>query len=499
MLSDRKHRNLSLRPPLTPDVKPLPEGFDAFEVRNMQVHAADSFFKIFQDLACGSVVVDRNARITWIDEKYIAFLGLPPDINLIGRPINEVVENTRMPEVMRESKAIPFDVMETKKGWCVVSRFPLFDGNGVVVGGFGFVMFGDLEPLKSISGKIEALRSDLHSARSKLEALRRSKYNFAQFVGSCDAVSAVKRQARKAAASDSTILILGETGTGKELMAQAIHAASRRANRHFVGINIAAIPEELMEAELFGVKYGAYTGADRSGRVGKVALAHEGTLFLDEVADMPLKIQVKLLRALQEREVEPLGSNTVTCVDVRVIAASSRNLMALIEEGKFRADLYYRLNVVPLTIPPLRERLDDIPLLVEVLIEDICKSQRTAVKEIAKDAIQLLRSHAWPGNVRELRNVLERTCVLSSNHLLTAADFAEISGEYSFTSPSKPATTVAHTLGNAVEQLERKLIVDAWHKSHGNKLQAAKILGISRSNLYAKLQEYGISATDDRP
>jgi DNA-binding NtrC family response regulator len=173
--------------------------------------------------------------------------------------------------------------------------------------------------------------------------------------------------------------------------------------------------------------------------------------------------------------------------------------MALIEEGKFRADLYYRLNVVPLTIPPLRERLDDIPLLVEVLIEDICKSQRTAVKEIAKDAIQLLRSHAWPGNVRELRNVLERTCVLSSNHLLTAADFAEISGEYSFTSPSKPATTVAHTLGNAVEQLERKLIVDAWHKSHGNKLQAAKILGISRSNLYAKLQEYGISATDDRP
>ena len=186
-------------------------------------------------------------------------------------------------------------------------------------------------------------------------------------------------------------------------MAQAIHAASRRANRHFVGINVAAIPEDLMEAELFGVRYGAYTGADKKGRVGKLALAHGGTLFLDEVADMPLQIQVKLLRALQEREIEALGSNCVTQVDVRVIAASSRDLVALVNEGKFRADLYYRLNVVPLTIPPLRGRVDDIPLLCEVLIEDICKTQSIGVKEISNEAVTKLQAHNWPGNVRELR------------------------------------------------------------------------------------------------
>lgn len=473
--------------------KPLPDGFSSLEVRNMHVHAAESFFKIFQDLACGSVVVNRDARITWIDEKYIAFLGLPAGTDLTGRPIREVVENTRMPEVLKEGKAIPFDVMETKNGWCVVSRFPLFDGNGAVVGGFGFVMFGNLEPLKSISQRIEALRTDLHSTRSKLEALRRSKYNFSQFVGNSEVVAAVKRQARKAAATDSTVLLLGETGTGKELMAQAIHAASRRANRHFVGINVAAIPEELMEAELFGAKYGAYTGADRNGRLGKLALAHEGTLFLDEVADMPLQIQVKLLRALQEREIEALGSNAVMKVDVRVIAASSRNLAALIEQGSFRADLYYRLNVIPLVIPPLRDRPVDIPLLSEVLIEDICKCQRIPVKEIGKDAIRALQAHSWPGNVRELRNVLERACVLSANHVLASEDFEDLLN-------GQAAAKTAHaerSLSAAVEELERKMILDAWDRSHGNKLQVAKMLRISRSNLYAKLQEYGITAQQD--
>ena len=473
--------------------KPLPDGFSSLEVRNMHVHAAESFFKIFQDLACGSVVVDRHARITWIDEKYVAFLGLPPGADLTGRPIGEVVENTRMPEVLSEGKAIPFDVMETKNGWCVVSRFPLFDGNGAVVGGFGFVMFGNLEPLKSISQKIEALQTDLHTTRSKLEALRRSKYNFSQFVGNSEVAAAVKRQARKAATTDSTVLLLGETGTGKELMAQAIHAASRRANRHFVGINVAAIPEELMEAELFGTKYGAYTGADRNGRLGKLALAHEGTLFLDEVADMPLQIQVKLLRALQEREIEALGSNAVMKVDVRVIAASSRNLPALIEQGSFRADLYYRLNVVPLVIPPLRDRPDDIPLLSEVLIEDICKCQRISVKEIDKDAIRALQAHSWPGNVRELRNVLERACVLSANHVLASEDFDDLlNGETA--AKTAPAEC---SLSAAVQELERKMILDAWERSHGNKLRVAKMLRISRSNLYAKLQEYGITAQRD--
>jgi transcriptional regulator with PAS, ATPase and Fis domain len=486
MFSSNKHPNMTgptrhFREPR------LPEGFDTLEVRNMRVHAAESFFKIFQDLARGSVVIDRNARITWIDEKYIQFLGLPPGVDLIGRPLCEVVKNTRMPEVLTSGIAIPFDIMETRNGWCVVSRFPLFDGNGQVVGGFGFVMFGDLEPLRSVTQRIQALKTDLHVTQRKLEVLRRSKYNFSQFVGNSEAVAVTKRQARLAAATDSTILLLGETGTGKELMAQAIHAASRRAAGHFVGINVAAIPEELMEAELFGVKYGAYTGADKNGRIGKLALAHEGTLFLDEVADMPLQIQVKLLRALQEREIEALGSNVVNRVDVRVIAASSRNLESLVQDGRFRADLFYRLNVVPLVIPPLRERRDDIPLLSEVLIEDICKHQGIPVKEIERDAVRALQRYSWPGNVRELRNVLERACVLSTNHSLKEEDFLDLCMR-----ETAPKPVAGGSLVEALEELERKMIMEAWEKYRGNKLQVAKALKISRSNLYAKLHRYGM-------
>ena len=209
---------------------------------------------------------------------------------------------------------------------------------------------------------------------------------------------------------------------------------------------------------------------------------------------MPLQIQVKLLRALQEREIEPLGSNAVTQVDVRVIAASSRNLPALIEEGRFRADLYYRLNVVPLAIPPLRERRDDIPLLCEVLIEDICKAQRLPVKEISGAAVRLLQSHDWPGNVRELRNVLERACVLSGSHVLADKDFDAFHTASGFAKSSAPAP---NSLSGAVEEVERKMICDALARAGGNKLQMAKMLGISRSNLYLKLQQYRIGAPRD--
>jgi len=470
---------------------PIP-ALDAADISTIHHRASDSCFRILQDLARGALMVDRHARITWIDEKYIDFLGLPANADVIGRHVEEVIPHTRMPEVLREGRAIPFDVMETDSGWCVVSRFPLFDDAGTVIGGFGFVMFGDLEPLKSVSQKLERLRTDLSSTRSKLEALRRSKYNFSQFVGNSNAAAAIKRQARAAASTDSTIMICGETGTGKELLAQAIHAASSRADRHFVGINIAAIPEELMEVELFGAKYGAYTGADRNGRIGKLELAHGGTLFLDEVADMSLRTQVKLLRTLQEREIESLGSNVVTKVDVRVIAASSRDLSCLVQEGKFRPDLYYRLNVVPLNIPPLRERAADIPLLCEVLIENICKSQRISLKELDRAAIELLEMQPWPGNVRELRNVLERACVLSSRQTLSVNDFIDFLTPGQPPESTIPARMSAATLGSAVGELERRMIRAAWEQTHGNKLLMAKRLGVSRSNLYKKLDLYGI-------
>ena len=263
--------------------------------------------------------------------------------------------------------------------------------------------------------KFAHLQRDLDDARRELASQRRTKYTLASFVGGSPAAVEVKRQARRAALSSSPVLLLGETGTGKELLAHAIHAASARASGPLVSVNIAAVPDTLLEAEFFGVAPGAYTGADRKGRDGKFKLADGGTLFLDEIGDMPLSLQPKLLRALQEGEIEPLGSNKVIAFDARVIAATSRDLAALVREGKFREDLYYRLNVLPIRVPPLRERRADIPALVEVLAEDMALRSGSAPPELGADAIALLSAQNWRGNIRELRNVLEQAAMRSDS------------------------------------------------------------------------------------
>jgi transcriptional regulator with PAS, ATPase and Fis domain len=232
----------------------------------------------------------------------------------------------------------------------------------------------------------------------------------------------LKRQARRAAQSSSPVLLLGETGTGKELLAHAIHAASPRAKGPLVSVNIAAVPETLLEAEFFGVAPGAYTGADRKGREGKFRLADGGTLFLDEIGDMPLGLQAKLLRALQEGEIEPLGSNRLLPFDARIIAATSHDLAKLVHEGRFREDLYYRLNALPLRAPALRDRASDIPALIEVLAEDLALSSGLPHPEFSAQAIALLSVQNWRGNVRELRNVIEQLLLRSDTGLLDASE-----------------------------------------------------------------------------
>ncbi len=263
------------------------------------------------------------------------------------------------------------------------------------------------------------------------------------FIGSTPAALEVKRQARRVAATESTVLLLGETGTGKEVLAQAIHAASRRAARPFVGVNIAAVPENLLEAEFFGVAPGAYTGADRKGRDGKFKVAHGGTLFLDEIGDMPLALQAKLLRVLQEQEVEPLGSNRVERVDVRIIAATSRDLNAMVAQGEFRADLFYRLNVMPIRLPPLRDRLADIEALAEVLMEDIARRSGLAAHSLAPDGLEWLARQSWPGNIRELRNVLEQAALMTDDAVLEARHFGP--GMAPQTTPVAPSRACRRT------------------------------------------------------
>jgi transcriptional regulator with PAS, ATPase and Fis domain len=464
--------------------------------------AAKSMFDLFANASEGMLLVDRDARVVWINDQYKRFLpalGFERAEDFVGHKVSEVVQNTQMHRVIESGKPILIDLLSNKAGTFVVSRIPLRDERGEVIGALGIVLFDHPETtLQPLIHKFARLQRDLDEARRELAAQRRHKYTLASFVGSSPAATEVKRQARRAAASSSPVLLLGETGTGKELLAHAIHGASPHASGPLVGVNIAAIPDTLLEAEFFGVAPGAYTGADRKGRDGKFKLADGGTLFLDEIGDMPLALQPKLLRALQEGEIEPLGSNKLVRFDARVIAATSRDLGALVREGKFREDLFYRLNVLPVRVPPLRERRSDIPALVEVLAEDIGLRNASPAPEFDADAIALLAAQAWRGNIRELRNVLEQAAMRSDSPQVGASMIEEVlrdSGVKRIEPAStnvvdestQPAPRALRPLAEQVAELEREAIDAALAATSGNKLAAARLLGISRAKLYERL------------
>ena len=464
--------------------------------------AARSMFDLFANASEGMLLVDRDARVVWINDQYKRFLpalGFQRVEDFVGHRVSDVVQNTQMHRVLETGKAILIDLLSNKAGTFVVSRIPLRDEAGNVIGALGIVLFDHPETtLQPLIQKFANLQRDLDDARRELASQRRSKHTLASFVGTSPAAVEVKRNARRAAQSSSPVLLLGETGTGKELLAHAIHAASARSKGHFVSVNIAAVPDTLLEAEFFGVAPGAYTGADRKGREGKFKLADGGTLFLDEIGDMPLALQPKLLRALQEGEIEPLGSNKLVPFDARVIAATSRDLGALVREGKFREDLYYRLNVLPIKVPPLRERSTDIPALAEVLVEDIAMRNGTAPFELGPEALAMLSAQKWRGNTRELRNVLEQAAMRSDSQHIEEKQLAQVlrdAGIARIPPAPQPLHAVAgaarqplRPLAEQVAEVERLAIQAALEATGGNKVAAAKLLGISRAKLYERLE-----------
>ena len=461
--------------------------------------ATRALFERLEALCEGALVVDREARVVWMNDKYARRFGLDAATAAAGRPVEEVIPNSRMREVVEGERPIVLDIMDIGGDHCVVTRIPLHDAEGTLIGAVGFVLYDRVEGLKPIFAKAAELQTQLTAAELELAENRRARYSLASFIGTSAPAVEIKRQARRAAQLDVTVLLAGETGTGKELLAQSLHNLSPRANRPFVSVNAAAIPEPLLEAELFGAAPGAYTGADRRGRDGKFKLADGGTLFLDEVGDMPLQLQAKLLRVLQEREIEPLGGNRLLHIDVRVIAATSLDLAALVADGRFRADLYYRLNVLELNLPPLRMRLGDLPMMAERMLDEI-GARIGQPLELDPEALVLLAGHAWPGNVRELRNVLERAVMLHETHRLSAEHIARVlprttaapAGEVS--APGRSPGTLAHALA----QTERLTILAAIEASHGNKAAAAQALGISRAALYDKLSTHRLGPTKSR-
>ena len=454
--------------------------------------AMRSLFERLNNMCEGAMAVDANARIVWISDKYVATLGLASAADALGREVEEVLPNSLMREVVRTGQPLLLDIMAFGDQSLVVTRMPILDEDGKVMGAIGFVLYDRVHYLKPLVAKFASLQMELADAQNKLVQNRRTRFTLSSFVGSSPACLEVKRQTRRAAQADATVLLLGETGTGKEMLAHSIHAASNRARFPFIALNVAAIPDNLLEAEFFGAAPGAYTGADRKGRDGKFKLADKGTLFLDEIGDMPLSVQAKLLRVLQEQEVERLGSNTVFKVDVRIIAATSIDLKQRVRDGRFRSDLYYRLNVLPIVVPPLRERVPDIEVLCDAFLEQIAARTGKPNREIAPEAIVALSAYDWPGNVRELQNALERATMLTDNVRLTADDFVPILPAASIRGsvPSRPTRRYADLL----DEFERTTLVRALSECGGKVALAAKQLGMSRAGLYRKLASLGIKS-----
>ncbi|AWU95922.1 sigma-54-dependent Fis family transcriptional regulator (plasmid) [Azospirillum ramasamyi] len=451
----------------------------------------------------GAILVDREARIVWSNDKHVWFndklmaqLGLQSTADMIGQTVERVIPHSRMREVVETGRSLPLDIMRYGEHTLLVSRLPLRDERGEVIGALAFALKNSLTYLRPIADRFNKLQSRLNRVEQELAASRASQYTVENLIGFSPPMLQVKRLVRRAGQIRSAVLLLGETGTGKELVAQSIHAASDRAHRPFVAVNTAAIPENLLEAEFFGVAPGAYTGAGRQPRPGKFQLAHGGTLFLDEIGDMPLPLQAKLLRALQEREVEPLGSNQVVKVDVRIIAATSRPLADMVRSGAFRSDLYYRLNVFPIQLPALRDRKDDLEILASLFSEKIAISLDQPMRELTPAALDALRQHDWPGNVRELANVIEQVYVRTEGERILAEDFADILPG-SAIQPPPPPPDGKRSLAAAMDELERVLVLEALEDSRGNKLEAARRLGLSRTNLYAKLRKHGIPSQPD--
>lgn len=430
----------------------------------------------------GYMTVDRMGIITYLNRIGALLLHVHSDA-VTGKKLSEVLDN----------HAQLLSVMETRKQWyhreffvstgrgqmhMIFSALPLFDDGKQVAG--AIIIF---EKIKNVQ-KILAEMVGIHPIFRFEDILYRSR-NMAELI----------HLAQTAARTEANVLIEGESGTGKELIAQAIHNYSHRSKGPFVVIDCSAIPRDLVESELFGYVDGAFTGARKGGRLGKFELSNGGTVFLDEIGEMPMEMQAKLLRVIQSRMISRVGGDETIPVDFRIIAATNRNLEEEVKNGSFRLDLYYRLNVIHLTLPPLRERLEDIPLLVNLFIEKAARRSDGRIPDISPEAMRMLQSYSWPGNVRELENVIERAALLAKERIepthLPKRLMDSQQNDIIHPPQGRSMTMLMET--NPLHFAEHQLILNTLQEANGNKSEAAKQLGISRSALYDKMRRYNIT------
>lgn len=435
----------------------------------------------------GYVLVDPEGRI--VKMNYEKLMGIKEE-DAIGKPVQEVIENTRMHIVVKTGKKEIRDVQRIQGHDMITNRIPIIKENKVI-GAVGTVLFKDISEVKELAHQLLDLQSKINKYKGEIERIEGTKYSFDSIITRNPKMEYLKKVGKRAAETNSTVLITGESGTGKELFAHAIHRASYRRAEPFIAINCAAIPRDLLESELFGYDRGAFTGARREGKPGKFEQALGGTIFLDEIGDMPLEMQAKILRVLESKEFERIGSNKKIAFDARVIAATNENLEEAVTKGKFREDLYYRLNVVSIDIPPLRERKEDIEPLANHILKYLLQEMKLGEKEITKETMKILKKYNWPGNVRELRNVLERAINLSTGKLILPEHLPErlLNGSIHIAGSVEDIPLLRDVVAEAeIEAIRKALIL-----SNGNKSLAAERLGIHRTALYKKIDKYKIS------
>lgn len=433
-------------------------------------------------------IVDDKAKIVFISPVHEAFFCLKAGEGN-GRPVETVIDNTRLHKIVATGKSEIGEIQRMRGGDRVVSRIPI-KRNGKVLGAIGRVMFKGPQQVDALSRRVRALEGDIEFYKRETQTLKSRAYGLDTIIGSSTAVQRLRAQIIKIAPLEIPVLIRGESGTGKELVAHALHYLSPRRDKTMVNVNAAALPPNLVESELFGYEAGAFTGADKKGRKGKFEQANGGTIFLDEIGDMPLEVQAKLLRVLQDRIVERVGGDRPQAVDFRLVSATNKDLQALVESREFRLDLYYRISPIVIELPPLRERIDDIPALASKFLSDIAYRHARPVPTLGADAIAELMDRAWPGNIRQLQHEIERAFAFSDGATIGAGDLTEMPRRFAepakLTTKSKNAPRDLHDL---VAEIQSEEIREAIVACKGNKKMAAAKLGISRSFLYKKLAE----------
>ncbi|MEH7253210.1 sigma 54-interacting transcriptional regulator [Neobacillus niacini] len=460
---------------------------------------------ILNDIYDGIVIMTSDSTIVYVNDAYTRILGIPRE-RVLGKKANVIEPTARSLEILKtkENFINKFEVVKSLGRSIVVSASPIFiykEFKGV------FCTFSDVTEIIQLSKEIERLSKNEQILKNQMVNLKKQlneeivlPSSFSNIIGQSHELMKTLKLASQVAPTNASILIHGESGVGKELVAKAIHYSSDRRDKPFIAINCASLPDSLVESELFGYDAGAFTGANRNGQKGKFELAHNGTLFLDEIGDMPLNIQVKILRVIQEGEVIRIGSPKPVKVNVRIISATHQDLPQLIQEGKFREDLFYRLNVIPLNIPSLKTRKDDIILIAEHFLDKLSNELNKELY-LSTELKEILTHFHWPGNVRELENVIKHCAFVSSNstitkdhlphYLLHNQKFSNINPNVTLEISPEDSNQQEH-LRNEIDLKEKEVILQTLKKTNNNRTEAMKILGISRRTFYQKLKKHNL-------